>query len=93
MNFIKYLKQPFPKLESKWRIIISISLFVAFFLMIFQPFGINYIDSNIKFLILSGYGLVTFVALFITTLGILSLSAFSAAQRRKEIGIRKVQIK
>jgi putative ABC transport system permease protein len=30
------------------------------------------------------------LALFITSLGILSLSAFSAAQRKKEIGIRKV---
>ncbi len=36
------------------------------------------------------FGLFSLLALFITSLGILSLSAFSAAQRRKEIGIRKV---
>ena len=36
------------------------------------------------------FGAFSILALFITSLGILSLSAFSAAQRRKEIGIRKV---
>ncbi|MEE4198065.1 MAG: ABC transporter permease [Bacteroidales bacterium] len=36
------------------------------------------------------FGIFSLLALFITLLGILSLSAFSAAQRRKEIGIRKV---
>lgn len=36
------------------------------------------------------FGAFSLLALFITSLGILSLSAFSAAQRRKEIGIRKV---
>jgi len=36
------------------------------------------------------FGTFSLLALFITSLGILSLSAFSAAQRRKEIGIRKV---
>ena len=36
------------------------------------------------------FGVFSILALFITSLGILSLSAFSAAQRKKEIGIRKV---
>lgn len=36
------------------------------------------------------FGVFSIIALFITSLGILSLSAFSAAQRKKEIGIRKV---
>ncbi|MFC2096634.1 ABC transporter permease, partial [Bacteroidota bacterium] len=36
------------------------------------------------------FGAFSLLALFITSLGILSLSAFSAAQRKKEIGIRKV---
>ena len=36
------------------------------------------------------FGVFSILALFITILGILSLSSFSAAQRRKEIGIRKV---
>ncbi|MBU8892529.1 MAG: LytTR family transcriptional regulator [Bacteroidales bacterium] len=65
MNIISYIKQPFPKTESKWRVIILISLFVALFLIVFQPFGINLFESNIKIIILSGYGLVTFIVLFI----------------------------
>lgn len=65
MNIVSYLKQPFPKLKSKWRLIILISLFVALFLIIFQPFGINYMEQKNKLLILSGYGLVTFLTLFI----------------------------
>jgi LytTr DNA-binding domain len=63
MNLIKYLNQPFPKAESKWTVIVSISSFVALFLLIFQPFDINYFQGNNKLLILSGYGVVTFCAL------------------------------
>lgn len=65
MNLINYLKQPFPKLKSKWRLIILISLFVALFLIIFQPFGIHFMDNKNKIIILSGYGLVTFISLVI----------------------------
>ncbi|MCK5028496.1 MAG: LytTR family transcriptional regulator, partial [Bacteroidales bacterium] len=63
MNLLNYLNQPFPKAESKWKTIISISLFVALFLIIFQPFDINHFQGNNKLLFLSGYGLVTFCAL------------------------------
>jgi len=38
----------------------------------------------------SVFSLFSFLAIFITALGIFGLSAFSAAQRTKEIGIRKV---
>lgn len=63
MRLKKYLNQPFPKAENKWKTITFISLFVAAFLIIFQPFDINlYRDSN-KFIVLSGYGLITFVIL------------------------------
>ena len=65
MNLIKYINQPFPKAENKWNLVILISLFVALFLIIFQPFGITLMESKNKYLILSGYGLVTFIALFI----------------------------
>ncbi|MBI9053716.1 MAG: LytTR family transcriptional regulator [Bacteroidales bacterium] len=63
MNFINYINQPFPKAESKWKTIISISVFVTLFLIVFQPFGINLFKSDHKLLILSGYGLVTFFTL------------------------------
>lgn len=65
MKLIHYLKQPFPKAESKWKIIFLISLFIALFLIVFQPFGINLFDSKYKILILSGYGVVSFISLII----------------------------
>jgi hypothetical protein len=66
MNIILYLKQPFPKAENKWRNIGLISLFVTLFLFVFQPFGIERIESNYsKYLFISGFGLVTFIILFI----------------------------
>lgn len=63
MNFLTYIKQPFPKAENKWKIIIFISLFVAVFLIIFQPFSINLYKGSNKLIILSGYGLITFFIL------------------------------
>ena len=63
MNLIAYLKQPFPKAENRWKIIILISLFVTLFLIIFQPFNINLYKDSKKLLVLSGYGLVTFFIL------------------------------
>ena len=65
MNLIKYLKQPFPKSEYKWRITILISVFIALFLIVFEPFNINLFESNQKTFILAGYGVVTFIALVI----------------------------
>ncbi|MGE0090092.1 MAG: LytTR family transcriptional regulator DNA-binding domain-containing protein [Bacteroidales bacterium] len=65
MDFKSYLKQPFPKAESKWRITILISIFIALFLIVFEPFNINLFESNQKTFILAGYGLVTFIALVI----------------------------
>jgi hypothetical protein len=63
MALKRYLNQPFPKLTSRWKLIITISLFVTIFLILFQPFGIHLLQN--KILVLSGYGLVTFLVLFI----------------------------
>ena len=65
MNLITYLKQAFPKAENKWKVIISISIFIPLFLIVFQPFNIGLIKGNAKILFLSGYGIVTLFALII----------------------------
>lgn len=65
MNLSTYINQPFPKAEGKWRIIFLISLFVSLFLIVFQPFGINMFQGANKYLILSGYGMVTFFTLVV----------------------------
>jgi hypothetical protein len=61
----KYLSQPYPSEENTWKIIIPISVFVLLFMVIFQPFGLNNITGNLRYPVLAGYGLVTFVILVI----------------------------
>lgn len=61
----KYLYQPYPSEGNKWKIIVPISVFVALFMVIFQPFGLNLLEAEGKYFILSGYGLVTFIMLTI----------------------------
>ena len=63
MNVIDYLKSPYPIERNKWKIIISVSLFVSFFILFFQPFGLQRMASSQKTLILAGYGAVTFIML------------------------------
>ncbi len=65
MNFIKYLNKPYPWTLNKWKAIISISIFISVFLIIFQPFGLQYVQLDHKTMILAGYGLVTFFLLVI----------------------------
>lgn len=66
MNIISYLKQPFPKEENKWTNIVAISVFVALFLFIFQPFGIDGIETGTgKYIFIGGFGLVTFIILIV----------------------------
>jgi hypothetical protein len=61
----KYLSQRYPLEENKWKIIIPISLFIAFFMIIFQPFGLDEIQVTYKYMVFAGYGLVTFIILVI----------------------------
>jgi len=61
----EYIRQPYPLFESRWRIILSISLFVSLFILIFQPFGISNYTGEFKPLFEAGYGIVTFIVLII----------------------------
>lgn len=61
----KYLLQQYPYEENKWKIILPISIFILFFMPVFQPFGLSEFQSPDKLLILAGYGLVTFIILMI----------------------------
>lgn len=74
MNRIrKYLLQKYPFQEKKWQIILPISLFVALFMVIFQPFGLSAYDLKFKYLFLAGYGMVTLVALVSVLIGLPAL--------------------
>lgn len=64
-KLIEYARKPFPMHTSRWGVIISVSVFVSFFLVVFQPFGLQYMESDYKSYLLAGYGLVTFIVLVI----------------------------
>ncbi|GAB5554260.1 MAG: hypothetical protein Sapg2KO_38510 [Saprospiraceae bacterium] len=62
-NIIEFANKPFPEDESYWaywKILIALSLFVCFFLFVFQPFGLASIESN-RFLVCLGFGSMTLV--------------------------------
>jgi hypothetical protein len=63
MQMIKeYLNQPYPKAIYRWKIVISISIFIGLFMLVFQPFGFSEYKGN-KTIIGAGFGLVTLVTL------------------------------
>ena len=81
-TIVKMLKKPFPEQESRYgflKIITIISVFVTFFLYIFQPFGISTIASH-KFLICLGFGSMTFLGALIYEI--------TVGQLLKVLGIR-----
>lgn len=59
---LQILKQPYPHSDSNRRklfLSVGAGIFIAIFLIYFQPFGINEFESPDKILILSGYGVIT----------------------------------
>lgn len=60
----RLLSEPYPCVESsrvQWIRAIWIGLFIAFFLLTFQPFGIDSWDTPNKFLKISGFGVISFL--------------------------------
>ena len=90
MKLIRYLKNPYPPVRNKWRVILSVACFVFLFLLIFQPFGLQLVKTAHKFLLLSGYGVVTFVVLYLNLILVEGIfSGFFAEKNRtilKHIG-------
>jgi glucan phosphoethanolaminetransferase (alkaline phosphatase superfamily) len=61
---LKFLTQPYPfdiSNKSNWRRNALIGLFVASFLIIFQPFGTNNWHDEYKIIKLAGYGIFAFL--------------------------------
>ncbi len=56
---ITHLRKPYPQTLNPFKVSITIGLFVSFFIALFQPFGLQYYQTEYKILILSGYGFVT----------------------------------
>jgi hypothetical protein len=56
-------KKPYPILLNRWKLTIYVSIFISFFLSVFQPFGLQFVEINNKTIILIGYGMVTLLIL------------------------------
>lgn len=65
MKIKEYFNQPYPLIGNKWIIILSFSLFVPLFMIIFQPFGLTEYHGTDKLARIAGYGFVTFVILIL----------------------------
>ena len=63
--FREYLKQPYPLHTNKWRLIISISLFIGLFMLIFQPFGLSQVTGEFRYLFYMGFGVVTMIMMIV----------------------------
>lgn len=61
----KFLTEPYPLFERKWQHILSFGLFVALFMLIFQPFGLSENPPVNIILISAGYGCVSIIILTI----------------------------
>lgn len=63
---VTYLKQLHP-FEYNWKIKLRqafvIGLFIAVFLIVFQPFGLSRVHAENKLMIMFGYGAITFLIL------------------------------
>ncbi len=61
----RILNKPYPINLNRWGITIFISIFVAVFLVFFQPFGLQHLQLEHKNILLAGYGGITFLVLFL----------------------------
>lgn len=61
----EYIHQPYPFFEIKWIHLILISLFIAFLMLILQPFGLSGYHGRLMPYIELGYGIITFIVLII----------------------------
>ncbi|WP_222982940.1 LytTR family DNA-binding domain-containing protein [Flagellimonas meishanensis] len=86
-QFIGFFKKPFPFDTGKvyLRNSVVLSVFVTFFLFIFQPFGIQTLESN-KFPICLGFGSMTFIAAMLYDLVVYRLLGLRGKQQDWTLG-------
>ena len=77
MMFFSVLKRPHNLNNNNWRLVVFISLCVFFVLSIFQPFGLASSHFSNKYIILFGYGLITFIILTIEVIFLKKIFRFS----------------
>lgn len=61
---LSFLEKPYPFYDSlgqRWRLVITISLFIGIFCVVFRPFGLDNLPGIEKYFVAFGFGLVTFI--------------------------------
>jgi len=61
----QYINQPYPLFDRSWKIILAIGLFISFFLVSFEPFGLSSFHYNYRLYFEIGYGAVTSLTLLL----------------------------
>ena len=63
---MSFLNSTYPlNLKGNWKIAALTGLFISFFMYLFQPYGLSFVETSYKSAILIGYGPIVFVVLFI----------------------------
>jgi DNA-binding LytR/AlgR family response regulator len=86
---LAFLKQPYPfgsMLTVKIRLHAAIGIFVALFLMVFEPFQTDGWTHTYKYPILAGYGIITFAALLAVDLSLYWWPGFEALEKKWTVG-------
>lgn len=87
-SIFKFLQKPFPEIENTWeylQISLFLSVFVALFLYVFQPFGIDTLQSQ-KLLVCFGFGAMTFLGAGAYEMGIRLLQILRGQRRNLTFG-------
>ena len=85
---IQFFNKPFPDEDDRYtyfKYLILISLFITFFLFIFQPFGLSDIETN-KFLRCLGFGSMTFLGSLIYEYTVVPLLRFLGLRKNWTFG-------
>lgn len=59
----EYINRPYRRIKENWKLTVIISLFIALFMLLFQPFGLSTYKSDYRWIVFLGYGAITFVIL------------------------------
>lgn len=65
----QFLNRLYPLELKQWKTLGAISLFIALFLFIFQPLGLQFVQIEHKSIVLLAYGLLTFLVLATNNIG------------------------
>src|SRR5262245_12720604 len=62
----EFLQRPYPLISPRSRLLtpLAFAVFISLFLFVFQPFGLSRLDNRPMVWIAAGFGVVTFLVVF-----------------------------